>query len=248
MIPNDYSVLVQNLGRQGRLAEPIEVARQGTIEFPSEGTIWQSLGLVAHASGDFSAAREALESASSLIPLSNSAQMALADVYIHHGQRSLAQVILRHLTKTIAVDAVHWPILGTLWREAGFPRAAMRVWRKLSVNQPTLAEAHYQMALCLREMGADEEELLEPLTEASLLAPESLIYRLALAEVWIHLEEFEQASAVVQDVDIHGVSCIGCLRRIAQVFEMSGEPKRSCECRTRIDQLLSSVTKSEFRG
>ena len=93
MIPNDYCVLAQNLGRQGRLTEAIEVARRGTLEFPSEGVIWQSLGLASHASGDTTSAREALETASSLIPLSNSAQMALADVYIQNGQRSLAQVM-----------------------------------------------------------------------------------------------------------------------------------------------------------
>ena len=122
MIPNDYCVLAQNLGRQGRLAEAIEVARKGTLLFPSEGVIWQSLGLAFHASGDMASARSALETASSVIPLSNSAQMVLADVYIQYGQRSLAQVILRHLTKSIWVDDVHWPILGTLWREAGFPR------------------------------------------------------------------------------------------------------------------------------
>jgi tetratricopeptide (TPR) repeat protein len=233
MTPTDYCTLARTLGRQGRLTDALGVARAGADAFPDDGGVWQTLGLVAHAADDFHAARYALEAASVLIPLAVPAQLALADTYTKFGQRGVARTILRHTAKEVRDHEALWPAVATLLRRAGAPKAALRLWRRMAVRHPGLADAHYQIAHCLKALGAGPAGLLEPLTEACLLAPGAVPYHLALAEAWVALREFAQAARVLAEVDVSAVACTGCLMRMAAVFQTAGETDRAIDCRTR---------------
>jgi Flp pilus assembly protein TadD len=57
------------LHRRGDFVRAEELAREGLREDPENGTLWQLDGLMRRGRGDFDGARDALETASLLVPL-----------------------------------------------------------------------------------------------------------------------------------------------------------------------------------
>jgi tetratricopeptide (TPR) repeat protein len=111
---------------------------------------------------------------------------------------------------------------GRLFR-AGEYRRAERAWRRVLRRRPRWADAHYQLAACLRAQDADPEVLFLPLHEAAMLDPAEPKYALALANVWLDAGSPCDAAEVLATIDPARVSCPCCCRRAAAVFRDLGD-------------------------
>lgn len=224
---------------QGRHTESSDLAGRGCQQYPDFGPLWQLYGLACWSIEDYPAATHAFESASVLIPLSTAAQLALGDCYQRAVKPELALSIYQYLARSPRTEESMLPFVAKSLHSVGDYQRELRVWRRLVRRYRGFAEGYYRIALCLWVLEADPERLLSPLNEACQLEPENVHYHLTLANVWVELDDPEEAARVLTDLNPKKICCGDCLRRVIGVLRQLDQPELVHAFAARLEELLA---------
>ena len=203
-----------------------QLLRVGLLQFPDDGRIVQLQGLVWHARRRYVSAIRALELASTLVPLSLPAQLAMADAYRRSGRPNDARTILSFLAERSDMPTVLLPDLTAGLGIVGEYQQALDVCREASRREPERDEPLYGMAYYMNKLSYPPEVILPLLRQCRALSPESRLYRTSLAVMCGRAGQWEEAYELFAEVDPATLRCQTCLRFMIRVFEHIGDHER----------------------
>lgn len=224
--------------RQFEAADTLLAAR--LADDPDDGRLWELRGLTRHKMGQPVEALRALETATSLVPLGALAQYVLAECYQHAGQQSLAREILIYLaTETQCCTAI-LPRLAAQLGKIGELRLALDVCRDASQREPDRDEPLYAMAYYMRKLQYPTSMIVSLVHRAVQLAPESTVYRVALANLYCQMECWDQAYRAARQLEPDQVRCAKCVRQMLAVFRSQGDERRCRAWESRLGELVEA--------
>lgn len=220
---------------QGR--QSLELASDSLTHLPEDGHLLALKGLALRTLGQLADAQDALESAACLIPLPPAAACALAECYLSQSKFELAGLVFRHLAGRADLP---FELLAPL--ASGFGRLkefelALTVCRQAAALAPEADEPLFAMAYFMRRLARPPEVILPVMQQALRLAPDSQIYRLALASLCAEMRDLEAARQVLALIAIENVSCVSCLNRMHDIFTRAGDVVRRDQCAQRVRSL-----------
>ncbi|MBL9124511.1 MAG: hypothetical protein JNG90_12825, partial [Planctomycetaceae bacterium] len=195
------------------------VAEGAVADAPWDGKLWELLGLARQRVGDRCGARQALETANSLVPLSIAGQCALANCYLAEGLREPARVILTHLAACPELPTEHLAELAAGLGRVGELELALRMCRLASQREPDRDEPLYGMAYYMRRLRFPTKMIATVVAQAQRLDPGSMTYRLALALLYAELDRGSDALALVKEVSLETLRCRSCLEKLTRLFD-----------------------------
>lgn len=236
-LADEILVRVQNYWQLDDPQSAAEVAEQATADAPWDGRLWELLGLARKKLRDTEGARRCLETANSLVPLSVAAQCALADCYLSEGHKDAARVILTHVA-----SSTHCPTQNLAELAAGLGRVgefelALKSCRVASEREPDRDEPLYGMAYYMRRLRYPTEMIAAVVAQAHWLDPASMIYRLALATLYVELNRPNDAHLLVRGVCVDHLKCRNCLTKLERLFERVGNEEQRELCAARLQEL-----------
>jgi tetratricopeptide (TPR) repeat protein len=229
---------------QGRIDEAVEQARS-LVASEHEGWGWALGGLVLRAQHDWPGARQALEEATLFAPLPAEAACALGECYLREEKPELARVVFRHLVlkPDLPYDLLA-PLASGLGR-LGEYELALAICREAAARTPERDEPLYAMAFFLRRLRRPPEVILSVLQQALRLAPESDVYRLAVAMLHEELGDVQAAGQVLAKLTIEHVRCENCLKRMHAILDRAGDSPRRDACLRQIEQVRAAADASD---
>lgn len=221
------------LAGAGRLDEAGDLAEQALGWDGDDGGLWRFVGLLRHQAGDFRGARDALETAQALVPFDPEASCALAESLARTGRGGPALEAYDALAADERCPAELMPAIAAGLGYLGEDRRALDVCVELIRRRPDHAEAHFGAAFYLRRLGRPPEAAMSFVARAHELAPGEVLYRVSLAALLDHAGRRDEACDLLRGVDLDGVSCRCCLRRMSTIFLAVDDPSRRDVCRER---------------
>jgi tetratricopeptide (TPR) repeat protein len=218
------------LAGAGRLDEAGDLAEQALGRDEDDGSLWRFVGLLRHQAGDFRGARDALETAQALVPFDPEASCALAESLARTGRVGPALEIYDALAADRRCPEGLMPAIAAGLGYLGEDRRALDVCVELIRRRPDHAEAHFGAAFYLRRLGRPPETAMSFVARAHELAPKEVLYRVSLAALLDHAGRRDEACDLLRGVDLDGVSCRCCLRRMNTIFLAVEAPSRRGVC------------------
>ena len=219
------------LAGAGRLDEAGDLAERALAVEGEDGRLWRFVGLMRHRAGDFSGARDALETAQALVPFDPTTSCVLAETLARTGHAGPALDVYVALAAYERLPERLMPAIAAGLGFLGEYGHALDVCLDLIRRRPDHAEAHFGAAFYLRRLGRPPESAVAYVAKAHDLAPEVMLYRVSLAALLDHAGRREEAYELLRGVDLDGVSCRGCLRRMTAIFLAVGDSARGETCR-----------------
>jgi tetratricopeptide (TPR) repeat protein len=219
------------LAGTGRLDEAGDLAEQALESEGDDGGLWRFVGLLRHQAGDFRGARDALETAQALVPFDPEASCALAESLARTGRVAPALEVYDCLTADQRCPEGLMPAIAAGLGYLGDDRRALDVCVELIRRNPGHAEAHFGAAFYLRRLGRPPATALAFVERAHELAPHEILYRVSLAALLDHAGRRDEACELLRGVDLDGVSCRCCLRRMTTIFLAADSTARRGICR-----------------
>ncbi|MBY0526131.1 MAG: tetratricopeptide repeat protein [Gemmataceae bacterium] len=221
---------VAELFTEQKYVEAETYARQWLGQYPDNGRLWQLYGMALWVRKEVSAALEALETATTLVPLIPLAQRALADCYAKTRKGDLATLIYRHLLETGRCPTGLLPCVAAALNALGQHELALNACETLAERDPSYHQAYFGIAYYRARLGASLDELVAPLAMATDLAPQHMHYRINLAFVWAAKGDFDRAHELLQPVVLERIQLPCWLLRMRTIFERVGDHQRALEC------------------
>jgi len=220
----------------------VDILDELSAELPEAAALWELKAAALHALGRRHSAQFALETASSLEPLSWQAQWILADCYLATGSLLAAECILEFLASRLDDAPPQFlPQLAARLGSRGRYHLALEVCRKAAEHQPESgAEAIFGAAYYMSKAGYPIELVLPVLRKAYLLAPDNFRYRLALAQTTHRCGDSATAYELLKHTplsDLAKVSCRCCMQRLSEIFRHAHDENRYRWCCARISLL-----------
>ncbi len=228
---------------EGQLADDIEQVRAALLGDPESGSLWKKLGLLFHRAADYWAARNALELASSLVPLDHDCLLALASSYAHAGQEGPAADLYRQVLEDGKTPVELLSAIASGLGALGAFEDALRACRELVRREPGCHEAHFGIAFYLRKLGHPCEAIYPMVSRAHELAPNIPLYRITLSSLLAHAGRWEEAHELIEDINPRSVGCRCCLRRMMSIFIQAGDVSLAGRFQERIEQLTGAATR-----
>ena len=228
----------------GDYANAAALVQQGLAQDPDHGPLWQLRGLLQHAQADTGGAIRCLEAATTLGPLSATAQCVLAECYGKIGQGALAGTIFKHLatSKSCPTELLSTVSIGL--QKIGDFDGALIACREAARRMPEEDTPWFGIAFCMSRLGYPADAIISPLQRAFNLAPECMSYRVGLACMLHRAGQLDRACRLIQHLSIEtidAISCGNCLRRLAVLYDAIDEPTRRDACHHRLIALDSQV-------
>jgi tetratricopeptide (TPR) repeat protein len=212
---------------EGDFAGAAELCRDALRDRPDDGDLWQLCGAACWELGLVEDAREALETASCLKPLSPLAQCALAELYTQTNQVESARAICANLAGRDDCPVPLMPRVAKGLGRLGEYGLALGVCERLVALRPGHHPALFGVAFYKSALGAPPEEILPYVSAAHELAPTVCSYRVSLASVLAMLGRCDEAYEVARDVPAEAVRCPSCVRRLVPVFRRRKDRDRA---------------------
>jgi Flp pilus assembly protein TadD len=219
-------------GAEARLATAL-------AESPDDAALWEIRGRTLVRLTRYGEACHALEMASLLAPLSLSGQGALAKSYLELGRRELARFLFRGLAARRDCPTTCLSDVAAGLGRLGELELALQVCREASAREPDGDEPFYGMAYYMRRLKYPAALVRAVVSQAHRLAPDSTVYRVALAILHEELGDWEQAHAVVRGVAPDCVCCAHCVARMQAIHELAGDEPAAADCRQRLRELAA---------
>lgn len=192
---------------EGDYETVMELTDIGLRRHPSHPGLLQLRGLAAVEVGQIDEAAHSFEAASLEAPLHPMAQLTLASIYVQLGYVRSARAILCFLAEPDRCPVTLWPQLSKLLGQAGRYKAALRVCQRLVRLRPWYHPAHYGVAYYLGIMNGPTSKIIHHLHAAHLLAPDAILYRVALANELAIFGEYLWACDLIRDLPLQSVTC-----------------------------------------
>jgi Flp pilus assembly protein TadD len=219
------------LAGTGELDEAGDLAEQALALEGENGLLWRFVGLLRHRAGDFTGARDALETAQVLVPFDPSTSCILAETLARTGHTGPALEVYRDLATDERSPDKLLPAIAAGLGYLGEFGLALDACLELIRRLPEHPEAHFGAAFYVRRLGRPPEAALPYVARAFELAPEVPLYRISLATLLDHAGRRDEAYELLRYIDLDGVSCRCCLRRMTTIFLAAGDADRSSACR-----------------
>lgn len=222
------------LWQSGKLKEALAIVRSALEDNPDDGKLWELCGLIYRSLEECPPCLSALETASSLVPLSFAGQCALADCYAFIEKEDLARDIYNHVLACI--DQVSTDLLKAL--AVGFEvlndfETALKVTYEAVRREPDLPHHRYAAAFYMSQLNYPIDETTAWARAAIRLSPESPKYRIGLAGFLYRVDRFDDAYDLVCDLsdsEIQDVTCGICLRRLSAIYGSVADEHRARIC------------------
>lgn len=221
----------------GEFADCEELLRTALLRFPDDGRFIQLQGLIRHSQRRDAAACRAFETASLMVPLSATAQLALADVYRRSGRNDDAKTIVSFLATRHDLPTLLLPGLTSALGLLGEYQQALEVCREASQRDPEQDEALYAMAYYMNKLDYPLECVAPLLRRALSLAPDSKLYRVSLAVLCARGGDWDEAYTLFAPLDAAEMRCQTCLSFMARVFDRRGDEAKRDAAFARLAQL-----------
>ncbi|WP_339731976.1 hypothetical protein [uncultured Gimesia sp.] len=210
-------------------------------QFPHDGRVWELSGLIFRELTSYKLAQGALETANTLIPLSDQAQLALADCYLHVGQRELAGEMLQFLSENAGISSTLQSEVEERLQKLSAAVDPKDDGDQSAYHGPKLtAEHHYNLAHSMGHLGYPPECVEQEILRAIELAPDCLEYRIGLAGFLSQVHRAEEGYQYVAKLSLFEISqlqCECCLERLVKVFHAGGDHCRLLACMDRVEEV-----------
>lgn len=229
---------------QGDVAEARECIVAALKHFAEDGRLWELLGLVERARRETTAAQDALERATTLVPLSVQGQLAMGQCYLESGHVESARAVLRHLATAVElpIDVLE-PLASGLGR-VNECELALHVCREAAVRMPDAAEAFIGMAHYMGRLHRPKEQIISVLFRAHHLDPENADCRIGLAWLLHACGRSGEGAYLLEVLPLDEFQCMKCLSRMRRVFETVGRLDKAAMCQSRMDELADERRES----
>ena len=207
-------------------------------EEPEDGRCWELRGLTRMKMEDDAEALRCLETASASVPLSALGQCGLAECYLQAGKRELAREMLTYLAAEVRCCTALLPRLAANLGQVGEQRLALQVCREASQREPDRDEPLYAMAYYMRKLQYPTATIASILNRALQLAPESTVYRVALANLYRESERWQEAYQVARGLLPQRIGCSRCVGYLLKVFREAGDERLCRVWQDRLQQLI----------
>ena len=204
---------------------------------PDCGHAWELLGILASTLEEMTLAMSALERASSLIPLSITAQLVLARCYSRTGFRETAKAIYLHLATLERLDEQHLKPLAEGLGRHGEYQMALAICRQAANRMPDNPEPLLGIVHYMRRLRIPPERILPTLFRAFRLAPEDKDCRISLAWLLHETGQSAEGARLLEHVDCEEFTCIRCLTLMQHIHETVGNVDHANDCRHRLKVL-----------
>ena len=216
--------------------QALQRLRLGLNDAPNEGGLWELYGVIQHAQQVFPEAIGALETATTLRPLSLGGQLALADCYRRLDSPEAAQTIFQHLARRSDLPHQYIPdVVCGLAALDDYP-TALELTRRAAEQDPQCVQALYGMAYYMARCGYPTELVIPIMDRVVRLAPQELRFRVALGMLHLAAGQHDLAYQVLVKISrsqLASLSCRRCLHQFANLFETRGDETRQCACLVR---------------
>jgi Flp pilus assembly protein TadD len=229
---------IANQIRSGQLQTAEKQARLALSSSPDDGRVRELLGQILSRTKRPIEAREQLEIASCLVPLSPNGQLLLAECYLGEGHLQLALDMLSHLSRRDDADVLVLRSAAEAADSCDHPwiarEIAIRAARRFSDAQLWYELGYY----CVR-MGCPVRHAEGHARKAIELDPENVEYRIGLCSLLAKNDRLSDAFELVRRFgknEVDRVCCESCLRTLLTVYELSNDSLRASLCQTRLDE------------
>ena len=226
----------KELFHSGFPQDALQRLRIGLEETPDAGQVWELYGVIQHAQQAFAEALGALETATTLRPLSLGGQLALADCYRRSDARQTAESMFQHLARRPDLPRQYVPDIVCGLAAVGDYPTALELSRKIAEQDPTCVQALYGTAYYMARCGYPTELVIPIMRHVVQLAPYELRFRVALGMLHLTAGQHDMAYQVVVKISceqLATVNCRRCLYQFADLFETRGDETRRCVCLVR---------------
>ena len=220
--------------------DALQRLRSGLKEAPEAGQLWELYGVIHHAEQAFSEALEALETATTLRPLSLGGQLALADCYRRADLPQTAQSMFQHLARRQDLPRQYVPDVVCGLAALGDYPTALDLSRRVAEQDPTCVQALYGTAYYMARCGYPTELVIPIMDHVVRLAPHDLRFRVALGMLHLTAGQPDLAYPVLVKLSceqLASLTCSRCLYQFANLFETRGDETRRCACLLRARRL-----------
>lgn len=207
----------RRLAQRGLLGSALELLHRRLEKYPDDGRAWELQGLILRHDAHWAAAREALEQASVLVPLTTAGQLAWVESYVATGTPERALPLLAHLLSRDDLGTCNLPQLAARFARAGSSQGAMQVCRAWVRRQSDSDVAHFALAYHMIRLNQSPRRVLPMLSKAIRLAPERWHYQLTLVQYLVGQHDRGGAYAALVALpyeSFDALECDCCLQRL----------------------------------
>ena len=236
--------------RVGHHEEGVRLLHSHLTGHHDDGHAWELLGVILFASGQTHNALCAIETATTLIPITIGAELAIAECYVRLGLEESAHTIIDHiLDKSVPSELIPYAVATA--STLGMNFHALELCREAATRDPDCEQAwfgvtHY-MCLC----GYPNRLVLRVLAHVVELAPEVDSYRVTLACMAVNCEDERRAYSSVANMSVESLGAIACAHAMVplpSLYESVRDDVRISACRKRLAELNSGESHSETKG
>jgi tetratricopeptide (TPR) repeat protein len=225
----------------GDYEEALEVAGSGLEHYPDDGRLWEMRGIALGCRRDVTGAMAALETASTLVPLSAPGQLSLAVCYVRTQNVESAKCIYEFLATrgdfpTELVADLAWGL-----DRVGEPKLALEVCRTAVQRQPGCDGALAAMAHYMTKLDYPVEEVTAVVRRAFELRPDAAVYRVDLALLLVRCGRQEEAYQLLTAVDLAELLQVHCPPRLVgliALFRQMDDEHRASTCESRVMHIM----------
>lgn len=218
----------------------LELTQWGLNDNPDEGSLWELQGLIQYSLRNFPEAVDALERATLLKPLTDSARICLGQAYGRIGLIELSTDLLKGLVSKESLTAGLLLQLASALDELNHPEFALQACRRATSQDPLNAQAYYDMGYYSGRCGCPPHVTESLARKAISLNPENIHYQVGLTSLLVRHNRTQEALIIVRHYSaeqIEQIHCRCCLTRILELFEFLGDDQRISLCRSRLSVL-----------
>ena len=169
------------LFKSGFTRPALDVVELGLAANPERGDLWLLRATILHSEARWADALVAMETASTLIPLTVGGELVLADCYSHIGKHELALTSYKYLLARQTLPVDFYAALYAGFKRAGKFDLAMSACRKAIELAPDNDEAYFGMAHSMSALAYPPRQITTVLRRAVDLSPDKPQYRISLA-------------------------------------------------------------------
>lgn len=232
----------------GEYAASFQIVKRGLRAHPDAGSLWELMGLLHYAHGDWEFAVDSLERASVLIALSPSGRVCLGLAYTRSGVTESARSQLELLIEDEQLSSSLMLQVAVGLDAIDCPHRAMAACRRVPENDPLLPQSYYDLSYYSARCGLPATTTEALVRRAVFLDPGNLAFRVGLCGFLIKQNRLPDAYEVIDvlnDDELEDIDCRCCLERIADLFESVRDHRRNILCRQRLIQLELSGGESD---
>jgi Flp pilus assembly protein TadD len=221
---------------------PLTVAQIADFLIQSDsedGRALESSGLALNEAGDLSRCRVVLEMAQMLVPLSASAELALAECYVVTKDADLAVGLLNHVARSASANSPTLLRAASLFKELGSFREAWLACREAVRKSPDDAQAWFDLSASMGRVGFPFSKIELVVQKAIDLEPDNVVFRISLAAALAKLGREQHAYAVVRRFgakELEQICCSSCLKNLRTLYEQADDWRGVCLCNEQLVQ------------